>query len=207
MKANYSKIMLLVLACSLPAIFPGCKKDKDDSPAAAPAPAPITAQSDPQVSFKVDGTAYSWVPTATNNVYTACGIDGPPQTVSYSCAFSTEFMFDKNAIDIEKGTTANADSAAFHNYFAPGTYPYSAGSANGIVVSYWDAAGTKYTTDQGSGSQTGSTFQILENYYIDLMGDIYVNAKVSFSCKVYSSSGAVKNITDGSGVFTFNKYY
>jgi hypothetical protein len=182
----------------------GCKKDDDGGGTPN-----LSIDSDPQTEFKLDGTTVSFstsnsdVSQYFSNSYL---LATPPDTTV--CVYGAGF--EKNStsgLSIDKGTykftVFPTDSAALVNFFKKQSYSYSPDAENGISITYYDDAGDPWSTSLGTGNQSGSTFTIEETKYQELLGDKYIRVKAKFSCKVYSSSGAVKNITDGVAVLDY----
>jgi hypothetical protein len=89
----------------------------------------------------------------------------------------------------------------FRASLAPGSYPIrkSFKDGNGVMISWMDADGEIWSTEFGTGDQTGSTFNIIN--ITDLPNDygtFYIMTKMQFNCKLYNSkTGAMKQISNG----------
>lgn len=68
---------------------------------------------------------------------------------------------------------------------------------DGVVVSYIAPDGTMWTTDQGTGDQTGSSFTIVSKEAVSHW--MYqARVLVTFSCKLYNGTGDVMTLTNAS---------
>lgn len=205
MKTVY--LMLIAALC-----LTSCSKDDDD--AAQPNNSSqnnntsgnsITINSNAQVWMKIDGNVYSKIVEATNTISSGVGADkeiaGFPDT---SSAIYASFLYDDNTLNsyfsIDKGELiflgGEPDTTTFKNFFNPGNYSYTAGALNGIVIAYYDSNNERWSTDQGSGDQTGSIFTITEIKTNNVF-DYTVTVRVTFNCKVYNNTGQSKTLTEG----------
>jgi hypothetical protein len=92
--------------------------------------------------------------------------------------------------------------------FQTTSYPYgksinevgAANSMDGVRVTYIGTDDVEWSTDKGSGDQTGSTFTIVSKTPLPNIPSPYGNYSilVQFSCKLYDGNGNVKNLTNGS---------
>jgi hypothetical protein len=191
--------------------FSGCSKDDDDNNNSNPTTPGVTINSEYQATFLVDGVAVSVVngvggvqSLTSNHTLSATFPDSSESTMGFGLykdvGGNTQSLFD-----IDKGTYKfiGWDSTAFTTFFAKQSWPYSPNAANGVAIAYFDANGTKWSTDFGTANQTGSTFVIEDTKLQDFFGFKYMKVKASFSCKVYDGNGASKVITNGVGVFDF----
>lgn len=204
-------ILMLAAVSVLGLGFSGCSKDDDDNNNSNPTTPAVTVDSEYQATFKLDGVAVSIVngvggvqSLTSNHTLSATFPDSSESTMGFGLykdvGGNTQSLFD-----IDKGTYkfVGWDSTAFTTFFAEQSWPYSPDAVNGIAIAYFDANGTKWSTDQGTANQTGSTFVIQDTKLLDFFGTNYINVKASFNCKVYDGTGASKVITDGVGVFDF----
>jgi hypothetical protein len=100
----------------------------------------------------------------------------------------------------------NPDESQFRNFVVSSTNPYApARSKDGIIVSYTDEKGVKWSSNAGSADQTGSSFRIVNSREETYFDDLYIKAYIQFSCKVYSSDGEVKTISNAKFVGHFNR--
>jgi len=96
-----------------------------------------------------------------------------------------------------------------YEMFLPGNYIYDTNPGNnlvnGIHVAWFDSSGNQWTTDNGSGDQTGSSFTITERGPYN--GDFTLfTFKATFSCKLYDDLGnmiEVQNATVSGQVAPF----
>lgn len=82
-------------------------------------------------------------------------------------------------------------------------YPYgkesfSTGSngVDGAKIFYIDANGVQWSSDQGSGNQSGSSFSITE-HIANNDGYSYRISKAAFTCTLYNTSGGSMTLTNG----------
>ncbi len=68
---------------------------------------------------------------------------------------------------------------------------------DGVVVCYIDPDGVPWSTDRGTGDQTGSTFSVVSK---NAVASPYHQTEVlaTFSCKLYNEAGAMMTLTNGS---------
>ena len=114
------------------------------------------------------------------------------------------------SISVSKGLfigSLSATNEAFKNYFLPGNYTYAAaGSDEGVGIYYVDKTLKEWSTNFGSGLQTGSTFAITSSEGgFDLLGGYIVKFTATFSCKLYDEAGNSINLTNGKFVGEFQK--
>jgi len=118
--------------------------------------------------------------------------------------FSTESLGGFYILKTFPGLTADeVSNSDIENMFKVQSYPFGAinpgsagGRKNGAVVYYVDANGDTWSTESGSGNQTGSTFAITEHI---ANSDGFSNriTKATFSCKLYKSDGTSATLTEG----------
>jgi len=104
-------------------------------------------------------------------------------------------------------------NAQFNAFFIPGNYHYTTGpefdpfqNADGVYISWVDKQGNLWTTIDGSGNQTGSSFNIVSA--VDSAGAAthYIKAKMEFNCKLYKKgTGEMVQLTNGEMVGLFGK--
>ncbi len=164
----------------------------------------ITINSSHQVWMKIDGNVYSKIVNG-NDIMPGVSADkqiaGLPDTSSGSYG---SFIYDNNTSNsyfaVDKGRMiffgSQPDTMSFKNFFSTGSYSYSAGAQNGISISYYDSNNALWSTDQGTGDQTGSTFTITDRKTNNAF-DYTVIIRAIFNCKVYNSSGQSKTLTEG----------
>jgi len=202
------KTILLLMAIPAVLSLNGCKKDDDDDKNTGGGS--VTVNSDPQSTFKVDGTSAS-LKTGVGGVGQYFFNDGEIATFPDSSESIYGSGFDKDngntpIIEFSKGTfkyTIPSDSAAFSNFFAPQSYSYSVNAEDGVKITWYDSNGDMWSTDMGSGNQSGSTFTIEDRRAYTFSGEKYVRIKASFNCTVYNGLGGSKTITDGVSVMDF----
>lgn len=115
---------------------------------------------------------------------------------------------------VEKGIMYNylaASDADFKAFFPVGDVAYAPPGPEvneGITISWSDPQGKFWTTDAGTGDQTGSTFKIVsvtDSY--DVLGRYYIEVKMQFKCNLYNyDTGEKKILTNGEMVGLFGKF-
>lgn len=162
-------------------------------------------------SATIGGTPVSYTEDGTNLeiMLGSSGSVNPPNPTykSYDCSLYNNST-SQNIFSIEKGTlvfsgSPTADSATFSPFFPLGSYAYSVGAANGIEISYWDASGTQWSTGLGAGTQTGSTFNVIDKKSAMVLGYFDVKIKATFNCTLYDGSGNTKTVTGGTMIVQF----
>ena len=210
-----SSKLIGILFISLSLVISSCKKKKDDEVAVEdPANLPLSIDALLQTSFTLDGTVISFTSanpdyTASNGAGGSLGTGGSSSTKRYYDSFVGVFT-NSVGVSITKGTLTVASgypgNTAFYNFFQPGAVSFSpvgmSGQPNGIIVSYFDGS-TNWSTASGTGNQSGSNFSIVESQNITAQLDYTMKVYAVFNCKLYSSSGDVKTLTNGSFVGTF----
>ena len=108
------------------------------------------------------------------------------------------------------GTMHNYDYTTTNNVFkaffpvTSYTVRKSLTAGNGVILSWTDASGVEWST--ANGDQTGSTFSITsESDEPDPGGNFYLKAVMQFTCKLYNSSGTMKQVTSGEMTGLFGK--
>jgi hypothetical protein len=82
--------------------------------------------------------------------------------------------------------------------FSEKSYAYGslANTTGGVFVSYYDAGGTFWASDLGSGNTTGSNFTITSHQDVDGTGYDGITT-ATFNCTVYDGNGNSQVVTDG----------
>jgi hypothetical protein len=103
------------------------------------------------------------------------------------------------SMGISKGLFHNylsTTEAAFKNFFAPGDYNYAPYGDDGVTLGWLDKNGTDWSTEYGTGIQTGSTFKIISiTEQRSITGELYIKTTIQFNCKLYDGNGNVKQAT------------
>jgi hypothetical protein len=190
----------VLLISSLLVITTGCSKSKDDNDSAATY----------YYKAKIGGEDHSQKVTSTNTVV-AGSITNGFDKVELVAYVGPDIPNQANTLTISKGLLLNYLSISqeqFLAFFTPGSYPYTTGSGNGFIVTWIDAEGKFWASDNGTGDQTGSTIQIIsaspDPQPQDL--DYYVRVKIVLNCKLYKEgTGEMKQLTSGEfvGLFGF----
>jgi len=122
---------------------------------------------------------------------------------------STEFHVTKGILHNYLSLT----NAQFKAFFKPGSYPNTSGpdydpyqNGDGIYIYWVDKQGKIWSTTDGSGDQTGSSFKIIS---VDDDGDgvhYYIRVKMQFNCKLYKEgTGEMIQLTNGEMVGLFGQ--
>jgi hypothetical protein len=117
----------------------------------------------------------------------------------------------KTTFSVSKGTLHdyyNISDATFKAFFGIGNYTVrkSFSDGDGVIISWLDAKGEEWSTEYGTGDESGSSFSIISLTDVpDTNGTYYLKAKMTFkSVKLYNkTTGAVQIITSGEMVSNF----
>ena len=187
----------ILLISSLLAITTGCSKSKNDDSSATY-----------YYKAKIGGEDRSEKVTSSNSIQ-AGSITNGFDKVECVAFISPDVPNQANALIISKGMLSNYLSISqeqFLAFFTPGSYSYTTGSGNGFTVTWIDADGKLWASDNGTGDQAGSTIQIISASPDPNAIDYYVRVKVVFNCKLYKEgTGEMKQLTSGEfvGLFGF----
>jgi hypothetical protein len=208
------KKLTYLLATLLLVATVACKKDNSSTPSSSsssnnnnpPPPPAVTVNSTPQFTGTINDTNYSLVTGAVYSGGTSAnkslgGNNNTGAYQSYTANTNTGWPF----LGITKGNIALgssnfADTAVFDSYFNAGTYSYTLNfnTTSGIQIQWLNSKGDVYSTNQGSGDQTGSSFTITAKRAVGLVYGTYtVNVLINFNCKLYSTTGASITLTNG----------
>lgn len=160
----------------------------------------------------IGGISYTQIVTDNNN-YEAGSGKGGLDDVSFSSGIyysnpPTPAGFTE--MEVNKGIMHNylaATPIQFKAFFAPGIYPFAQFAINedGIDISWRDPSGDVWSTRNGAlDDQVGSSFKIISAVDTpDALGRTYLKVKMQFNCKLYNSSGAMKELKNGEMVGDF----
>ena len=206
----------IVIAISIAILFAGCKKKKEDeitpgTPNNNPNPT-VTVNSPAQVSFKLDGTAISYIEGSTyqQTVGSSFSSATPPDSSesSWSCGFEDVSMGNP-IFELEKGYLNflgnMPDSDVYYNFFNPGNYNYvmDPDMQMGVRLAYYIGA-DKWSTYDGTANQTGSVFKIIDRKkFWSLGGNTGATVLINFNCILHDNNGNTKTVTDGVMVCSF----
>lgn len=121
----------------------------------------------------------------------------------YSSSISKVDANNTNYVSIRIGSLLyqggyTPEVADFNAFITAKNYSYSADADNGVSITYTDAAGTQWSTDEGSQDQTGSVFTITNaTPGQNAIGDDMIYYEATFNCKFYNTSGQSKTVTGG----------
>jgi PKD repeat protein len=105
---------------------------------------------------------------------------------------------------LEHPALSMPNDTAFTSLIKVGSYNYSVGATNGVLLSYFDANGVKWSTDLGSADQTGSFFYINSTELIRFTPEDYgLKYKAVINAKLYNSNGNMMQLTGGYMVGAF----
>ena len=104
------------------------------------------------------------------------------------------------------GINSNPDStqsfATLDSILSAGaSFKYGKNDTLGVVIRWIDPQGKLWTTNAGSGDQTGSNFTITESKAQP--PTTFVNITASFNCILYDSAGNAKKLTNGKSLLYF----
>lgn len=196
------KITLLLIAAIM--FNYSCKKDSKDN--SNPGPEVISIESTSRVTASIDGAGYSKIEdnqTVRGGTSADKSLSPLPDSckANYTSYFSNVdqtvgyFSITKRRLVYQGGSSPS--NAVFKGFFNPGTYPYAVIPLNGIIVTYYDAAGKTWSTDMGSKNQTGSVFTISQIKEESQFGQYSIKVMANFNCKLYNDSGEQKTLTNG----------
>ncbi len=196
-----------------------CKKDNEDettTPApVTPVSTAVTIESSYRITAKIDGVNYSKI-TGDGTYRGSSGSSRSMQPLpdSSSARYNSSITnagFSTTYFWVQKGTIVfqgfEPSSAVFKSFFTPHTYPYDFDATHGISIEWNDGTGMIWSTDKGTGDQTGSNFEITDRKdFLDLTGEYYVKIKAQFNCIVYDDFGQSKTFTDGIYIGAFGNF-
>lgn len=209
-----NKLAMLALAVAVSGAISGCKKDDDDpapAPSAPTAPAMNSSSSDPQVWFYVDGAAQHWIVDGVNDYdelsNTNYDLMSSPDKAVYTSKIYDASMNTFGSMAVALGThsfSSPCDSSEISSFLTIASFNYSNDAQNGAYMQWTDNDGITWRTN---GTQTGSSFKILDRTYSTINNVDYVSVHVAFTCTMYDLSGMLtpKSIR-GEGVFTMENY-
>jgi hypothetical protein len=193
---NFSLLFFALLA------FSACKEDKPD-PAV-----PAKTRAELYFSAKLNGTDYlveALVNGYGSGVAAPSGSGVTPGTyeIGQTMVFMNMNTQEGAGITVVKvfndqPTQCSEIEPLYHT----GKYTFGREGKNnipaqdGVVVYYVDANKTYWSTDQGSGDQTGSNLEILEHNPNYDNFSLHIS-KVKFNCKLYDGKGNTIVLTDG----------
>jgi hypothetical protein len=222
-----NKIILIVLSIGL--VFTACKKKNTSTPATTSSststssttggsnPSVIDINSNDLISYTMGGTNYFFEETTTNDIQSGVGSSKDINTSGGTSKASFDsYLYNtttsKTYGSIEKGTlfynftTMLLDSTSYSNFFKPLAYAYSPAGAiilNGCVITIYDANNVAWSTNKGTGLQSGSAISIIQNRFYYYGGDEFMKVYMTFNCIVYDGNGNSKVITNGKYVGSF----
>lgn len=164
---------------------------------------------------QIGGKSYSQKVTETNG-YIAGSSLGGVDIVNFSAGIGPDDeTVQKPSMSITKGLMYNYLSATnqdFINFFKPGNYTYTTSPdynpkiGNGFEVGFADENGGYWSTEGGTGVQTGSTIKIISVEETESLINFYVGVKIQFSCTLYNLfTGEKKELKDGEFYGLFGK--
>jgi hypothetical protein len=92
----------------------------------------------------------------------------------------------------------------FTSFFSTGAKEYTFGANDGVLLTLY-INGVEWTTSNGSGDQTGSSF-VVDDFKVDeQFGKTFVKLKATFNCVFYNGIGSSKTFTNGVFVGRFEE--
>lgn len=166
----------------------------------------------------IGGINYYQDATLTNDYIAGSGSGGVDDVeLSASIDPLSSNTPNTTSFEVTKGLLHNylsITNARFKAFFKPGTYPYTTGpdsdpfkNGDGIYIFWVDKQGSLWSTTDGSGDQTGSSFKIISvDDSPDAIGRYYIKVKMQFNCKLYKEgTGEMKQLTNGEMVGLFGQ--
>lgn len=202
---------LLIITVALTA----CKKetdDDDDDYNNNNNNTTIGINSEFQFKGTVDGVDYHYE-VGNNTLYgVGVGLDGgydPDPNTGEASSFLESYIVDSDdvLIGISKRAlyyTWSVTMADMNAFLPLGSANYTADPADGVTVHWRDNAGTYWSTEKGSGNQSGSTFNIMATTPLDTTYNKLVKVHIKLSCKLYNDAGDSMQLTDGEYVGYFD---
>ena len=158
----------------------------------------------------IDGTAYSVHVDGTNSYGAGSEVSGTTDDKTLSSyirpvamprpAGTTSFTLSKGVIH-NYSTLSNVTFKAFFS----NTFNYTDLGNDGITILWGDEANVDWTTDSGSGDQTGSAFTITSVVDEPGQANYTVRVTATFNCKLYDGLGNSKTLTNGKYFGVFSK--
>ena len=184
---------LLALIC-LSLVFSACKKkDKDEE-----------RKFTPSFYFRatIDGVAVAYEVGITGHI-TAAGGGGQTSTLGWLAEQTGNILFiSKNhsaaVVGVLKDFPAMPSPAENEAMLSLGSYPWgnSSSPVDGAFVWWVDDQEVFWSSDGGTGDQTGSNFTITQ-LNSNGLGDANSTMKITFNCILYDGCGASKTLTNG----------
>ena len=182
-----------------------CKDDKDKVKPATPAvPVPT---SDLYFVAKIEGADFM-VEALKNNYGSGAGSGSGNSSGSWVeeqslLLMNTVTQHVSGVLVVKTFANKPNECSQIETMFKPGVYPFGKtvqGSGtpakDGIVIVHTDAGGKYWTSDLGTGDQTGSTFEVVE-HIANNDGFSQRITKARFNCKLYDGLGNTKSLTNG----------
>lgn len=188
-----------------------CKKESDVHPDIVGTPGgTLNANSVPEVTGKIDGVPFSLVVNNFNIVELDTAIYYPLSTTYLGMYLGIiEDTVAHEGIIINRNFTLVSiplSDSLFASMFQTGPWSFLATIDGSFNISYVDQNGDQWDTSSGTADQTGSNFNVSEKLVIHKNGRTGVLLKATFNCKLYDSSGHVKNLTNGSAIFQYQNF-
>lgn len=193
----------LFLFCLAVLTLNGCKeKDKeiDAKPVTSNASFYFSAKINGQ-SFLVEDGENGFISSAA---VTRAGVSDEEGTESQSSVLITSTLDKWTGFTLVKNfARLPGECSGIEAMFRTGSYAYgrmedspNTAALDGVVVFYTDANDKFWSSDLGTGNQTGSTFEIIE-HVANTDGFSQKISKAKFNCKVYDGLGNSQTLTEG----------
>jgi hypothetical protein len=203
---------LIFFAVILAGLFTGCSKDDDDNNATGGnnnnnTNTSFSVSTPWQYSIKTDGTTNS----ATEGVANFQGsFSWSASITTLPDSSTTSFgsgLNDNNSINRSFSVTIGfatfpgnqCDTIEFKKAIHTGAYVYHGTGTNPVEIHWVDANGGIWSTQDGTGDQTGSTFTVTDVARVGIaLGNLQLKFRATFNCKLYNmNTGASMTLTDG----------
>lgn len=191
------KVLLLVASCAI--LMFSCKKKSSDPAPVTPAPVSTGAPSITSALYfqaKIDG---AWVTFQDGIGNFSSGVSSSGNQIQQQDALFMNYVNGQAAsFFIIKTFTSSPSNTDIEGMFGIKSYSFGNYNSNidGAGISYYDSSGQYWSTDSGTGIQTGSTFSISE-ITAGVSGQAHKIVKANFSCKLYDGNGNSKTLTNG----------
>ncbi|HET6226923.1 MAG TPA: hypothetical protein VFF27_11630 [Bacteroidia bacterium] len=202
MKKVFLSTLTLALVMS-GLLMTSCKKEKTTEP--EPTVEEPTKLDTTSYYFQgeIDGTVVTFA-QAVNGFYSGGNDSGVPGTGGSYIADQGSLMMNPTTkvqfgYEIVKKFASTPTNLQIYNMFGIQSYGYTDKdhTIDGAEIGYADEAGNYWSTTNGTGSQTGSTFKITECTSYTIQYPFNAIVKVKFSCKLYDSKGNSKTVKNG----------
>lgn len=217
MKSPTSLRAIPVFLAAALCVFSACSPDDDEPvpPASGGTPTGGVPSGDHAV-FTMDGTTITVLASGTNilSVFSSAAQSGGIYQENQGTTVASTGGIPQHPlswarvkeIDVSMSPTNTPSEAEIEALYQVQSYPFGksineVGAANamdGVVVNYFDTVtNVSWSSDKGTGDQTGSSFAIVSRTPLSEPGLFgQYNVRVEFACKLYDDNGNVKTLTN-----------